>query len=106
MSTTRRSTKIRSRFDRSNVEFETAVPLVSNSTSFHRTFMDTLGRTTLTLTAVNVVDEARDVPLLVKYDYPFAAALRKPLTIFAGILAVFATAWAVGNIDISIGRRK
>ena len=66
--------------------------------------MDTLGRTTLKLTAMNVVDEARDNYLIVTYDYPFIAAYRKPLTIFVGILTVFATAWGIGRLDVSIAR--
>ena len=66
--------------------------------------MDTVGRTTLKLTAMNVVDESRDEDLLVTYDYPFTAAFRKPITIFVGVLAVFVTAWGVGQLDVSIGK--
>ena len=66
--------------------------------------MDTLGRTTLKLTAMNVVDEARDKDLIVTYEYPFIAAYRKPITIFVGILAVFTAAWSIGRLDISIAR--
>ena len=66
--------------------------------------MDTLGRTTLKLTAMNVVDEARDKDLIIYYDYPFTAAYRKPITIFAGIIAVFVTAWGIGRLDISIAK--
>ncbi|KAF7185812.1 Dolichyl-diphosphooligosaccharide--protein glycosyltransferase subunit 1 [Pseudocercospora fuligena] len=89
-----------------NVNFETTVPLVDNSTSFHRTFMDTIGRTTITLTAINVVDELRDRDLIVTYDYPFSARFRKPLTITAGFAVVFVTAWVIGNLDVSIGKKQ
>lgn len=89
-----------------NVHFETTVPLVSNTTGLHRTFMDTLGRTTLTLTALNIVDELRDRELVVTYDYPFTARFTKPITIFAGVMAVFAVSWVVGNLDVSIGRKQ
>ncbi len=89
----------------SNVHFETTIPLISNTTSLHRTFMDTLGRTTLELTAINVVDELRDRELVVMYDYPFSARFRKPLTIFGGILLVFVVSWVVGNLDVSIGSK-
>lgn len=68
--------------------------------------MDTLGRTTLAFSASNVIDEARDQAVIVTYNYNVASALRKPLTVFAGILGVFGTAWLVGNIDVSIGRVK
>ena len=90
----------------SNIKFETSVPLLSNETGLHRTFMDTVGRTTLTLTSLNVVDEFRDRDLVVTYDYPFAARFRKPLTIFAGLLVVFGVSWVVGNLDVSIGRKQ
>ena len=90
----------------SNVRFETGVPLVSNSTGLHRTFLDTLGRTTLTMTALNVVDEIRDRDVIVTYDYPFAARFRKPLTIFAGLVLVYVVSWVVGNMDVSIGRKQ
>ncbi len=89
-----------------NIHFETTVPLVSNATGLHPTFMDTIGRTTLTLTAINMVDEFRDRDLIVTYEYPFAARFRKPLVIFAGLLAVFAVSWVVGNLDVSIGRKQ
>ena len=49
-----------------NVKFETEVPLVRVEETVHRTFMDTVGRTTLKLTAMNVADEARDKPLIVR----------------------------------------
>jgi hypothetical protein len=32
-------------------------------------------------------------------------ALRKPLTIFAGLLTVFVAAWGIGKIDVSIKKR-
>lgn len=53
---------------------------------------------------MNIVDESRDKDLIVTYDYPLMAAFRKPLTIFFGICAVFATAWGVGRLDVSIGK--
>jgi len=64
-----------------------------------------VGRSTLTLTALNVVDEFRDRDLIVTYDYPFYARFRKPLVIFAGLLAVFGVSWVVGNLDVGIGRK-
>ncbi len=91
----------------SNVKFQTNVPLTSTSLSSYKTFMDTLGRTTLTLQAANVIDEAaRGKPIVVTYDYPLIASFRKPVTIFLGILAVFVTAWAIGQLDTSIGKKS
>lgn len=89
-----------------NVQFSTTVPLVSSEISLHKTFMDTLGRTALTLNAINIVDDLRDRELIVTYDYPFLAAFRKPLVIFAGFASLFVAAWAIGNLDVSITGKK
>ncbi|KAF4632581.1 hypothetical protein G7Y89_g5535 [Cudoniella acicularis] len=90
-----------------NVKYSTNVPLVTAGISLHQTFMDTQGRTTLTLTAINIVDEYRDRELIVTYDYPFFAILRKPLVIFVTFLGLFAAAWGIGSLDVSIrGKRS
>jgi oligosaccharyltransferase complex subunit alpha (ribophorin I) len=68
--------------------------------------MDTLGRTTLTLTAINLVDELRDRELVVTYSYPFLAGFRKPLVMFSGLLALLVVSCVVGNLDVSIGKKK
>jgi oligosaccharyltransferase complex subunit alpha (ribophorin I) len=89
-----------------NVNFFTTVPLIHNSTSLHKTFMDTLGRTSLELTAINLVDDFRDRDLVVTYDYPWTAGYRKPIVITLGMFALFATIWAIGSVDTSIGKSK
>jgi len=69
--------------------------------------MDTTGRTMLTLKALNIVDEFRDRELIVIYDYPLLAGLRKPLVIFGGALTLFITAWGIGSLDVGIkGKRS
>lgn len=68
--------------------------------------MDTIGRTSLTLTALNVVDDQRDRDLIVTYDYPSSAAYRKPLVIVAGFVALFVVSWVVGNLDVRIGGKR
>ncbi|PWY92947.1 oligosaccharyltransferase alpha subunit ostA [Aspergillus heteromorphus CBS 117.55] len=98
-----------------NVQYETLEKSSSNGLpsasqihshiSSYKTFMDTLGRTTLTLTVEGLTDEARDSQLLLTYDYSLWDSLRKPVTITAGLLTVFVAAWAVGNIDVSIKKR-
>ena len=57
-----------------NVKYETAVSLVGAEVESYRTFMDTVGRTTLKLSAVNLVDEARDKELVVRFR-PFSRTL-------------------------------
>jgi len=67
--------------------------------------MDTVGRPTLKLTALNVADDVRDnVDLIVTYDYPWIAGFRKPITITTGILALFAASWIIGGLDLRIGK--
>jgi len=68
--------------------------------------MDTIGRTMLTLNAINIVDDFRDRELIVTYDYPFMAGLRKPLVIFCAMFTVFITAWGIGSLDVSIRGKK
>lgn len=108
----------------SNVKFDTTASILSSETSVHRTFMDTLGRTTLEIKAINVIDEARDKDIVVSgqllatsypssthafqvtYDYPVLAGFRKPLVIFASVISVFGAAWFISQLDVSIGRKK
>ncbi|PMD60707.1 oligosaccharyltransferase alpha subunit [Hyaloscypha bicolor E] len=89
-----------------NVKYSTAVPLTSEAISLHRTFMDTTGRTALTLKAINIVDDFRDRELIVTYDYPLLAGLRKPLVIFVTVFGLFAAAWAIGSINVGIKGKK
>lgn len=84
----------------------TNLPLLTESQDVHKTFMDTLGRTTLSLTTLNVVDELRDIELLVSYEYTLGAALRKPLNIIIGVSSVFVVAWLLSLVDTSIGRKQ
>ena len=84
----------------------TGLPNLQSEISLHKTFMDTMGRSELKLSAMNVVDDARDAELVITYDYPFLAAFRKPLSIFAGTVSVFTIAWAIGRLDTSIGGKR
>ena len=90
----------------SNINFQVPLTLHSSSTGLHQTFMDTVGRSVLTLEAHNVVDEFRDRELIVTYSYPFAARFRKPMVIAAGLMAVFIVSYIVGNLNVSIGSGK
>lgn len=68
----------------------------------HKTFMDTIGRTTLTLTRRGLNDESRDRMVYIRYELDFASRIRKPAMIGAAVMAVFAGAWAIGNIHLGI----
>lgn len=89
-----------------NVKFSTTVPIVADEVTLHKTFMDTLGRTALTLTSINLVDEFRDRDIIVTYDYPWTAGYRKPVVITLGMFAIFTVTWVLGSIDTSIGKKK
>ncbi|KAF2007676.1 Ribophorin I [Amniculicola lignicola CBS 123094] len=89
-----------------NVKFSTTVPLIDQSTTLHRTFMDTIGRTSLTLSAINLIDDFRDRDLIVTYDYPWTAGFRKPMVITLGMFALLAVVYVVGSVDTSIGKKK
>lgn len=41
----------------------------------------------------------------VTYTYPFAAGLRKPMIVAAGLLSIFAGVWFIGSLDVDIKRR-
>lgn len=83
-----------------------ALPHFAVETGVTKTFLDTtLGRSRLSLTANNVVDEIRDAELLVTYEYTLFNALRKPVSVFVGLVGVFVVVWLVGMVDTSIGRK-
>lgn len=88
------------------MKFQTSVPITSVTEELHKTFMDTVGRTSLKLTAINVVDDVRDRSIIVTYDYPLLAGLRKPLAIFGLVISLFIAAWGIGQLDVSIGAKK
>ena len=48
-----------------NVKYQSPISIISEEISTHMSFMDTLGRTSLKLTAINLIDEARDKDLIV-----------------------------------------
>lgn len=85
---------------------ETAMPRGGWEVGLHKSFMDTLGRTELVFSTTNVVDDVRDqgVMVYVTYTYGLGAALRKPVSIVAGMLGVFVVVWALGTVDVGIGK--
>ncbi|KAK4139090.1 Dolichyl-diphosphooligosaccharide--protein glycosyltransferase subunit 1 [Dichotomopilus funicola] len=92
-----------------NVQYHTSIPtqsITSTSVGVHKTFLDTIGRTALIIKARNLVDDFRDRDLVITYDYPLAAALRKPLIVFGSAVAVFVSAWLVGNLELKFDAKK
>lgn len=58
------------------------------------------------ITAQNLVDEFRDREIVVSYDYPLLASLRKPIVISSSVLGLFVLTWAVGLIDTQFANKK
>ena len=80
--------------------------ITETSVGVHKTFLDTLGRTAVTIKARNLVDDFRDRELIISYDTAFLAPLRKPLLVFASMMAVYFAAWAVGKVEVSFSPKK
>jgi oligosaccharyltransferase complex subunit alpha (ribophorin I) len=88
------------------VEYSTSIPVASSSIDIHKTFMDTIGRPTIVLTAHNAIEDWRDRgDLVITYEYPWLAGFRKPIAIATAVFGVFFTVWVVGNIDVTIGKK-
>jgi len=68
--------------------------------------MDTIGRTALVLEARNLVDDVRDREIIVTYDYPLLAGLRKPLVIFGSVASLFVAVWLVGSLNTGISAKR
>ncbi|KAK3310681.1 Ribophorin I [Chaetomium strumarium] len=92
-----------------NVKYHTSIPTSSITEAgieIHKTFLDTIGRTALVIKARNLVDDFRDRELVVTYEYPIMAMLRKPLIVFGSVFAVLVGAWVVGNLELKFDARK
>ena len=74
-----------------NVRVFTPQPPLSEERYLHHTFLDSLGRTGVKLEFENVVDEKRGKEIVVIYEYPRFAGLRKVIVVALGVFAVFVT---------------
>ena len=54
--------------------------------------------------ARNLVDDFRDRELVVSYDYPLTASLRKPVIVIASSMAFFAGIWLLGNLNLQFSK--
>lgn len=90
-----------------NVKYYTSIPassIVKSEVTLHKTYLDTVGRTAVVIEAHNLADDFRDREVVVAYDYPLLASVRKPLVIFSSALAVFAAVWAIGSVDLKFSK--
>ena len=92
-----------------NVKFHTSIPestITEHTVDLQKTYLDTIGRTVLTIKARNLVDDFQGRELIVSYDYSFLASLRKPLVIFSGMASVFAGMWALSKVEVGFSPSK
>lgn len=91
-----------------NVKFHTSIPtssITGYTIDHQKTYLDTIGRTVLTIKVRNLVDEFQNRNLIVSYDYSFIASLRKPVVIFSSSLSVFVAIWALSKVNVKISRK-
>lgn len=91
-----------------NVKYYTSIPdssIVESSVDVHKTYLDTIGRTSVTIKAKNLGDEFRYRDLIITYETPLAGTLRKPVVVFASMLAVYAAAWALGKVQVGFSSK-
>lgn len=58
----------------------------------------------MTIKTVNLVDEFRDRSLVISYDTTTLSSLRKPIVIFASMVSLYFTAWAIGKIQVGFAQ--
>ncbi|KAF3923477.1 hypothetical protein ABW21_db0208270 [Orbilia brochopaga] len=87
-----------------DVTYSAPFPIDKEERFLHKTFMDTLGRTTIKLTINNVVDDLKNRDIIVTYKYSTSAALRKPLVVLGSVFGVYLVSALLTRIDLSIGK--
>ncbi|KAI9904858.1 hypothetical protein N3K66_001387 [Trichothecium roseum] len=91
-----------------NVKILADIPessLNENSVSLHKTYLDTIGRTSVTIKARNLVDEFRDRDLIISYDVSSSITWRKPLVIFSTVMTLYFAAWAIGKVEVGFAKK-
>ncbi|KAF3914773.1 hypothetical protein ABW20_dc0100783 [Dactylellina cionopaga] len=72
-----------------DVKYDSPIVVHKEERFLHKTFMDTVGRTTIKLTIDNVVDDVKNRDIIVTYNYSTMAALRKPLTVLVSVFSLY-----------------
>lgn len=89
--------------NRRNLQWYTTIPpssITSTDVEIRQTFLDTVGRTVLVIKARNLNDDFRGRELIVSYDVPFMADIRKPLVIFGSMVVTFIAAYVIGGVQL------
>lgn len=92
----------------SNVKFYTNIPqssIIEHIVDRQTTYLDTLGRTVLTIKTQNLADDFRDRELIVSYDYSLMAGLRKPILVFTSMMSVLLGAWVLSKVEVKFSTK-
>jgi oligosaccharyltransferase complex subunit alpha (ribophorin I) len=92
-----------------NVKFHTSIPassIIEHGVDLQLTYLDTIGRTVLTIKARNLVDDFRGRDIIISYDYTLFASLRKPFVIFSSMMAVFVGIWAISKVEVKFSTKR
>lgn len=85
-----------------NVKVHLPFEVESIEHSTTKTYMDSAGRSTVTIQARNLIeDHAQD--MLIEYEYANASYFTKPIAAATMLMAVFATSMIVSRLDFKIG---
>ena len=79
--------------------------ITESSVGVHKTYLDTIGRTAVTIKARNLVDEFRDRDLIISYETSLFDTLRKPFIVFSSMMTVFVAAWAVSKVEVGFAKK-
>lgn len=100
--------RLANNFPLRNVKVLVDIPeasIIEHTVGTFQTYLDTIGRTAITVKAINVVDEFRDRDLIISYDVSSVTTLRKPFIVFASMMTVYVAAWAVGKVEVGFGQK-
>lgn len=101
-------TTVTNTIDNRNVKFFADLPdssITETAIGTHKTFLDTVGRTSVTIKAQNLVDDFRDRNLFITYDTTTASTLRKPLVVFLSTLAIYVATWTAGKVQVGFAKK-
>ena len=79
--------------------------VTETSVDLYKTYLDTIGRTSVTIKARNLVDDFRDRDVIISYETSLMLTLRKPLVIFATMMGVYFAAWVVGKVEVGLAKQ-
>jgi len=87
-----------------DVDYVAPFPALSNEISTHITYLDTIGRPTITFKYKNLTNK-HTKPIFVTYKVPLSAHLRKPLAVATVLLSVFTFAIVARRVDLTIHKK-